>query len=311
MAGAFIEAEETAQGFYTQQDLEDIVEHARKRHVMVIPEIEVPGHAYSAVKSYPWLCCTGRPERNPGHQKDLYCAGRETTFEFLEDVLTEVMDVFPAPFVHIGGDEAPKDRWRKCPDCQGRIAHEGLAGEEGLQGYMIRRVAELLQRGGRRAIGWEEILDGGVDSTAVVHWWRYRTCGTAAVEKALRRGHQVIASPNSLCYLSFPVTPDEHFKPERTSDLSQVYAARYVPEELSSEARNQILGAQCCCWTEYLTEHDIDKLLFPRILACAELMWRYPSVRDFPTFAGRVQAEEPGWRALGVEYGPAFAEVNR
>ena len=144
-----------------------------------------------------------------------------------------------------------------------------------------------------------------------MHWWRNRTHGAAAAEEAVRRGHQVIASPNNLCYLSFPVDPDENFRPERTFDLAGAYAAQYVPQELTPEQSKQVIGAQACCWTEHLSEDDIYAMLFPRILACAELMWRYPEHRDFDAFYERVRVAELEWRALGVEYGPAFQRSDR
>ena len=302
--GAFVEAETNRQGFYAQEDLHEIVAYAEQRNVMVVPEIEIPGHAYAAMRSYPWLCCTGKPVRNRGYQKDLYCAGKESTFEFLYDVLSEVMSVFPSPYIHIGGDEAPKDRWRDCTACQQRIVHEGLRNEDQLQGYMIRRLSEFLRSQGRQVIGWEEILDGNPEQDAIVQWWRHRRHGNQAVLTAVRKGHRVIASPNSFCYLSFPVTPDEHFKPERTSDLQKVYSAEFIPAELSPEECDNILGAECCVWTEYLSQDMIDRMLFPRVLACAELMWRSPQKRDFGTFITEVQAQEDYWRSASVEYGP-------
>jgi len=302
--GAFVEDDPRQRGFYTQAELRELVALAAARGIEVIPEIEVPGHSYAAVRSHPELCCTRRPERNPGHQKDLYCAGREATFEFLDAVLGEVLEVFPSEYVHLGGDEAPKDRWRECPDCQRRIREERLSGEEELQSYMFRRVARYLESRGRRAIGWEEILDGAPSPDTVVHWWRCRTHGDAALRRALAAGHRVLCSPNSFTYLSFPVNPDEHFRPERTSDLEKVYSARYAPEGLSPEERGRILGAECCVWTEHLVEEQLDAMLFPRVLACAELMWSDPAERNLDEFRRRVRLAEPRWRTLGVEYGP-------
>ncbi|MHC4915052.1 MAG: beta-N-acetylhexosaminidase [Planctomycetota bacterium] len=303
-AGSRVESGERREGFYTKADLRELVGFAAARGVEVVPEIEVPGHSYAAVRSYPILCCTREPVRNEGHQKDLYCAGRESTFEFLEAVLGEVLEIFPSKYVHLGGDEAPKDRWRECPDCQERIRAEGLAGEEELQSYVFRRVADFLEARGRKAIGWEEILDGDPSAGTVVHWWRSRTHGDDALRRALKRGHRVLCSPNSLCYLSFPVNPDGNFKPERTSDLETVYSAEYAPTDLDVEKRGLILGAECCIWTEYLVEEEIGSMLFPRVLACAELMWSHPSDRDFEEFRGRVRLAEEFWREQGITYGP-------
>ncbi len=310
-AGSRIESGERREGFYTKSQLRELVQFAAARGVEIVPEIEVPGHSYAAVKSYPHLCCTRDPVRNRGHQKDLYCAGRESTFEFLEAVLGEVIEIFPSEHVHLGGDEAPKDRWRECPDCQERIRAEGLAGEEELQSYAFRRVAKFLDVHGRKAVGWEEILEGDPSTGTVVHWWRHRTHGDEALRKAVARDHRVLCSPNSLCYLSFPVNPDENFKPERTSDLEKVYSAEYAPADLDAEKRRLILGAECCVWTEYVVEEQIGSMLFPRILACAELMWSDPRERDFEGFRRRVRLAEARWRKLGVSYGPEGAPVVR
>ena len=308
--GAFVEGEKNRQGFYTQDDLREIVDYAAKRHVTVVPEIEIPGHAYAAMQSYPWLCCTGQPVRNAGHQMDLYCAGRESTFEFLFSVLREVMAVFPSPFIHLGGDEAPKDRWRACAACQQRIRQEELKDETALQGYMLDRCAAYLKEHGRQAIGWEEILDGNPELDTVVQWWRHRTHGDRALRHALTKGYSVISSPNSFCYLSFPVSPDRHFNADRTSDLQKVYSAELVPRNLPPEQRRKCLGAECCVWTEHLTEDDILPMLFPRILAAAELMWHATARRDYDTFLSSVLQQEVYWRCRGVNYGPYTNEQN-
>ena len=305
--GAFVETE----GFYTKDDLREIVSYAEKRNIIVVPEIEIPGHSYAVVNSYPWLCCSGSPIRNPGHQKDIYCAGKESTFEFLQAVLKEVIDIFPSPYIHIGGDEAPKERWRQCAACQARIRDEKLEDEENLQAYMIQRCALYLESHGRRIIGWEEILDGNPSSSAIVHWWRHVQHGEQGIRAALSRGHSVISSPNSFCYLSFAVTPDKNFQPPRTSDLPKVYSAELVPRDLSAEQRKHFLGAECCVWTEYLTEDDIFSMLFPRILAVAELMWRSPETRHYESFQTEVFDMENYWNCAGVIYGPYIANKTR
>jgi hexosaminidase len=302
--GALVEKGERRGGFYTKAELHELVEYAAARGVDVVPEIEVPGHSYAAIRSYPWLCCTGEPQRNKGHQQDLYCAGKASTFEFLEKVLEEVLEIFPSKFVHLGGDEAPKEKWRECPACQGRISAEGLANEEELQSYAFRRISEFLEARGRSAIGWEEILDGAPSRDNVVHWWRYRQHGEEALRKGLARGHRILCSPNSRCYLSFPVNPDENFKVGRTSTLEEVYAAEYAPRDLGEEERARVLGAECCVWTEYLVEEQINSMLFPRVLACAELMWSDPRERDYAEFRKRVYLAEDRWQRLGITYGP-------
>jgi hexosaminidase len=294
-------------GYYSKSEIREIISYARARFIEVLPEIDVPGHAYAALKSYPWLCCTGAPEKNAGHQKDLFCAGNAHVIEFLQHILDEVIDLFPFPYIHLGGDEAPKQRWAECELCQEAIRKNGLSGEEELQGVLLRILSEYVGRRGKKAIGWDEALECGIHNDMVVHWWRYRNKGDLPAAEALRLGHQVIASPNSLAYLSFPTDPDNHFKPARTSDLRKVYSAQYIPEGLTEEQRKQVLGAEFAIWTEYLTEQDIDRMLFPRALACAELMWTYPEKRDFSDFLVRVRLEHKRMEQEGIAFGPYFS----
>lgn len=307
--GGFIEEDEPWRGgFYSQEDVREVVAYAAARHILVIPEIDVPGHSYAAMKSYPWLCCTGDPVRNPGHQKDLYCAGSEKVFAFLEDIFAEVTELFPGPFVHVGGDEAPKDRWMACPRCQERMRQEGLAGEGELQSYFMRRLAKFLAGRGRRIIGWDEVLGGGALGDSVIHWWRYRTFQEKPAVEAARRGHPVIASPNSFCYLNFPPDPDEHFVVERTTDLAKVWEAEFVPAGLTPEEAGQILGGEYCLWTEFITHRNADRMLFPRLLAGAELLWRYPAreERSLDALMRRIEGNYPRLAAAGIEWGQAF-----
>lgn len=301
--GGFVKEGSSHQGFYTHKDLREIIAYAKLRNVMVIPEIEIPGHAFAAMQSYPWLCCTGKPETNKGHQNDLYCAGKESTFEFLIDVFQEIVNVFSAPYIHIGGDEAPKDKWRECSYCQNRIKKEKLKDEEELQAYMIRRITEFLHLQEKQVIGWDEVLDGKPDQNLIVQWWRHRNHGNEAPLSALKKGHKVIASPNSFCYLSFPMKPDENFALERTSTLQKVYEAELIPPDLNEAELKNILGIECCIWTEYLTEEKIEKMLFPRILALAESMWRNPKTKNFEDFQQLVKKQESYWKRANVEFG--------
>lgn len=304
--GSRIKTGPDCEGYYSKRELRDLVAYAKARGVEVVPEIELPGHSFAAVTCYPDLCCTRRPMHNEGHMKDIYCAGREETFTFLQAVLEEVLDIFPSPYIHLGGDEAPKDRWRECPDCQTRIRTEGLSGEEELQSYLFKRMADFLKSRGRNVIGWDEILDGVPSPEIVVQWWRYRRIGDVLLKKALEAGRRVIASPNCFTYLSFPVDPNASFAFERTSDLEQVYSAPWLPTDWPPEKRSLLFGAECCVWTEGLTSREIDRMLFPRIFACAELMWATPARRNFGEFHRRVEQDRPQWKARGIEYGPAF-----
>ena len=295
-------------GFYTQEEVKEIVRYALERSIMVIPEIEVPGHSFAVFKTMPWLCCTGMPKRNKGHQKDLYCAGKEEVFHFLQNVLDEVMELFPAPYIHLGGDEAPKERWIQCRACQERIRKNGLNDTVELQGYMLRRIAGYISERGRKAISWDESLECGIGQDMLIQWWRYRPSGEEPVLRAVRQGHKVIASPNSFAYLSFPTDPDGNFGAPRTSDLRKVYQSKYIPDGLSEELKKNIIGAECCIWTEHLTERQIDRMVFPRMLACAELMWAYPEERDFAEFMVRVRQEQCRLKQEGVEFGPYFSK---
>lgn len=304
--GSRIETGPDCEGFYTKRELRDLVAYAKARGVEILPEIELPGHSFAAVTCYPDLCCTRRPAHNEGHMKDIYCAGREETFTFLQGVLEEVLEIFPSPYIHLGGDEAPKDRWRECPDCQARIRAERLANEEALQSYLFKRMADFLGVRGRQVIGWDEVLDGVPSHEIVVQWWRYGKMGDVLLKKALEAGRTVIASPNIFSYLSFPVDPNESFSLLRTSDLEQVYSAPWLPTEWPAEKRRLLLGAECCVWTEGLTSREIDRMLFPRILASAELMWALPAHRNFGEFHRRVEQNRPYWKARGIEYGPVF-----
>lgn len=309
--GSCCEEGEEMQGYYSKEDIREVVEYARERHVEVVPEIDMPGHSLAVMRSYPELCCTGEPVKNEYHQKDLYCAGSERVFEFIEDVLTEVMEMFDCEYLHVGGDEAPKERWEACEKCQKRIRDEGLGDEEGLQGYFIGRIARFLARRGRRLIGWEEIVDGEVDlpSDVVVQWWQHRVDGAKGLTRGVQGGHDVIVSPNSYCYLSFPLRPEGRFGVDRTSDLRKVYEGEMVSGELSEEERGRVMGCECCLWTELLKEEDIDKKVFPRILASAERFWVAGDDKgDFDEFYGRVKGMYGLLDEMRVRYGDALSD---
>jgi len=287
-------------GFYTQDEIREVVAYARQRFVQVIPEIELPGHAVASLAAYPEHSCTGGPfavETNWGVHKDVYCAGKERTFTFLEDVLGEVIELFPAPYVHIGGDECPKDRWRACPDCQARIATEGLQDEHELQSYFIRRIEKFLQAKGRRLIGWGEILEGGLAPGATVQSWR----GLEGAIAAARAGHDAIVSPTSHAYFDYGIG---------TTDLRQVYSFEPIPPGLDEAESRHILGGECNMWTERAPQETIHGKVFPRILAMAERLWSPRTRNDYLEFLRRVRAHYPRLDRLGVTYGPEAAPVS-
>ncbi len=287
-------------GFYTQQDIKEIVEYARSRYVMVIPEIELPGHSVAALASYPEYSCSGGPfevTTRWGVHKDVYCAGDDATFKFLEDVLAEVIELFPAPYIHIGGDEVPKDRWAACPKCQARIQAEGLKDEHELQSYFIKRIEQFLLTKNRRIIGWDEILEGGLAPQATVQSWR----GMEGAIAAARSGHDAIVSPTSHAYFDYPIN---------TTDLRQVYSFEPIPVRLATEEAAHILGGECNIWTEYAPQSTIDSKTFPRILAMSEVLWSPEQSRDYLEFHRRVRHHYNRLDLLRVQYGSESRPIS-
>ena len=286
-------------GFYTQEEIRDVVEYARLRGVTVVPEIEMPGHSVAAIASYPWLGCTGdttiRVPNSWGVFQDVFCP-REATFTFLENVLTEVLALFPSEYIHIGGDEVPKDRWRECADCRELMRREGLRSEDEQQSWFIRRIERWLGARGRRLIGWDEITEGGLAPNAVVQVWR----DAATIATVARAGHDLIASPGSV-YI-------DHTPGELT--LAQVFAFEPVPAGLSPREQARILGGEATLWSEGITTTNFDLTAFPRLLAFAETVWsRGP--RDLADFRRRLAADTARLAAMGVGIGPEDRDVLR
>ena len=288
-------------GFYTQDEVRDVVAYAAERHITVIPEIELPGHSTAALAAYPNLACTGGPfevSTTWGVHRDIYCPTEET-FSFLEDVLTEVMDLFPSRHIHVGGDEVPKDRWEESPVAQAVIRREGLADEDELQSWFIRRIDTFLNAHGRALIGWDEILEGGLAPNATVMSWR----GTEGGIAAARQGHDVIMSPNDDLYL-------DHYQADPAGEplaigglttLQDVYAFEPVPAELTPVEARHVLGAQGNVWTEYMaTEEYVEYMVFPRALALAEVVWTPADRRSWDGFAARLPARIAALQADGV-----------
>jgi len=290
-------------GFYTTDDVREIVAYAADRHITVVPEIELPGHCLAALAAYPELSCTGGPfevETEWGIFQDVYCPGRQETFAFLETVLIHVMELFPSAYIHIGGDEVPKDRWRECPRCQERIRAEGLAGEDELQSWFIRRIADFLESHGRRLIGWEEILEGGLAPRATVQSWK----GFDGAATAVHAGHEAVVSPTSHCYFDYPAD---------TLNLEKVYSFDPVPSGLTAIARARILGGQLNLWTERIPQERVDFMLFPRLCAMAECLWTGAARPGFKHFSHRLE-NHLGWLSkdgkmrilLATHYGDGF-----
>jgi len=278
-------------GYYTQDQIREIVKYAKERFITVIPEIEMPGHSVAALAAYPELSCTGGPfevKTRWGVSKDIYCAGKEETFEFLENILTEVMDLFPSKYIHIGGDEAPKERWEKCPDCQRRIKQEGLKNEHELQSYFIKRIEKFLNKHNRKIIGWDEILEGGLAPNATVMSWRGMSGGIAAA----RSGHDVVMTPTDYCYFDYYQAPRsmEPMAIGGLTTLQKVYSFEPTPEDsLNNDQQKYVIGGQGNVWTEYIGTTEYAEYMFlPRMCALAEVLWTPKNKRDWNNFKKRM-----------------------
>ncbi len=291
-------------GYYTQDELRELVRYAQSRFVTIVPEIEMPGHCTAALAAYPELSCTGGPFRVAiewGIHRDVYCAGNDQVFQFLEDVLTEVMEIFPSKFIHVGGDEVPKDRWQHCPKCQARIKAEGLKDEAELQSYFIRRIEKFLNAHGRRLIGWDEILEGGLAPNAVVMSWRGTKGGIAAAQA----NHDVVMSPTTYCYFDYyqgnPLT--EPLAIGGNLPLEKVYKFDPTPEELPPDKAKHILGGQANVWTEYIpTPQQAEYMIYPRLAAMAEDLWSPKEQHNWESFVARLQHQLRRYDALELHY---------
>jgi len=291
-------------GFYSKKDIREIVQYAKERYISIIPEIEMPGHSGAAIASYPYLACTEGPFEVKtiwGIHKDVYCAGKESTFEFLEDVLSEVIELFPSEYIHIGGDECPKDRWKECPDCQARIKNEGLKDEQELQSYFIKRIENFLNSKGKKLIGWDEILEGGLAPSATVMSWR----GIKGGIEAANQGHDVIMSPTSHCYFDYYQGKKEN-EPLAIGGylpLKKVYSFEPMPKELKKDKRKHILGGQANLWTEYVkTPRKAEYMLFPRMAAMSEVLWTKMDKRNWDGFKIRLAKLLKRYDLLNINY---------
>jgi len=288
-------------GYYTQEEVKEIVAYARDRFITVIPEIELPGHAQAAVAAYPELGCTDQPVEVAtkwGVFEHIYCP-KEETFQFLEDVLTEVMDLFPSRYIHIGGDEAPKTQWTYSEQAQSVIRREGLEDEHELQSYFIRRIETFLNANDRSLIGWDEILEGGLAPNATVMSWRGEEGGIAAA----KQGHDVIMTPTTYCYLDYyqSTHPDEPLAIGGFLPLEKVYGYHPVPDELTEEEAQHILGAQGNVWTEYIsTEDKLEYMVYPRMQALAEVVWTPKAQKNLQDFVSRLDGHYPQFKKWGI-----------
>ncbi|MDP4282339.1 MAG: beta-N-acetylhexosaminidase, partial [Bacteroidota bacterium] len=263
-------------GYYSQDDIREIVQYAKDRYITIIPEIEMPAHSIEVLAAYPQFSCTGGPFTVPTGSYwpniDILCAGNDSVFTFIDDVLTEVANLFPSKYIHIGGDEADKTRWIACPKCQKRVKDEGLKNEKELQSYFIKRVEKIVISKGKKMIGWDEILEGGLAPEATVMSWRGIEGGIIAA----RQGHDVIMTPTSYCYFDY-CQGESGYEPTSIGGylpLKKVYSYEPLPQELSSAEQKHILGAQANIWTEYIPiPSHVEYMAIPRMLALSEVVW--------------------------------------
>ncbi|ESU21614.1 beta-hexosaminidase precursor [Flavobacterium cauense R2A-7] len=298
-------------GFYTQEEIKEIVAYAKARHITVVPEIEMPGHAVAALASYPELSCTGGPfdvAMQWGVLDDVLCP-KESTFQFLEAVLSEVIALFPSEYIHIGGDESPKVRWKNCAHCQALIKKEGLKDEHELQSYFIKRIEKFVNGKGRQIIGWDEILEGGLAPNAAVMSWR----GTEGGINAAKQKHFVVMTPGSHCYF-------DHYQGEPKNEpvaiggyttVEKVYSLEPTPKELTSEEAKYILGAQGNVWTEYInTPEHVEYMIMPRMAALAEVVWGTSDASKYQNFQNRLIQHFSVYDTKGINYSRALFEVT-
>ena len=292
-------------GFYTQDQIKEVVAYAAERHITVVPEIEMPAHVSSALAAYPQYSCTGGPFTVPPGSiwpiTDIYCAGKEETFNFLEDILAEVMELFPSEYIHIGGDEANKTEWKKCPLCQARIRKEGLKDEAALQSYFIRRIEKFISAKGRHLIGWDEIIEGGLAPGAAVMSWR----GFEGGIEAAKTGHNVVMTPVSHTYFNMyqanPATEPLAYKGLIT--LEKVYLFDPVPAGLTADEAKYVIGAQGCLWTEMVTNgKSAEYQILPRLTALSEALWSTAESRNWESFKTRLGRFTERFDIMGVNY---------
>ncbi|HEY0041516.1 MAG TPA: family 20 glycosylhydrolase, partial [Flavisolibacter sp.] len=315
-------------GFYTQEEVKDIVAYASQRHITVVPEIEMPGHASAAIAAYPWLSCFPEKEtRIPTHPseaskkmtgkkvqetwgvfEDIFCAGKDSTFTFLQDVMDEVLPLFPSTYIHVGGDEAPKSHWKKCPSCQAKIKAEGLKDEHELQSYFVQRMERYLNAKGKTIIGWDEILEGGLAPNAVVMSWR----GVKGGIEAAKQKHYVIMTPEKPMYFDHTQSKNEDsvviggFNP-----IENVYAFEPVPAEFNDEQGKYILGAQANLWTEYIKNPaKVEYMVFPRMSALSEVLWTQKEKKNWKDFEQRLQTQFKRYDLWKANYSKAYYDVK-
>lgn len=306
-------------GFYTQNQIKEIVDYAQKRYITIIPEIDLPGHMMAALTSYPDIGCTGKEyevRKKWGVSEDVLCVGNEKTFEFIEGVFEELIPLFPSKYFHIGGDECPKNSWKKCTKCQTKIAELGLkddgkhTAEEKLQSYCIGRVEKFLNTKSKKIIGWDEILEGGIAPNATIMSWRSFQGGIEAAQQ----GHDAIMTPGSHCYFDHYQGNDVNLEPLAIggyTSVERVYSFEPIPEILKSEERKHIIGAQANVWREYMpTLEQVEYMILPRLAALSEVLWAVPEKKNYANFLSRLANFLPVYDELNYNYAKNVLEVS-
>ena len=312
--GAYVGSGKEQHGFYTQEEVKELVKYAAERGITIIPEIDIPGHSSAALTAYPSLGCFNEPIRIPvkGFTEQIFCAGKDATLQFLKNVLDEVCEIFPSEYIHIGGDEAPKGNWNKCPDCQKRIKDHKLKDAHQLQLWLTSEIANYLETKGRKAICWGDVVyhrGYELPDNIIVQWWNWRRHKDLAVKEAKQRNLKVICSSNYYTYLNFPLKPWRGYDKGRTFDLYDVYTANPSFEKLGDPA---VLGMSAALWTDdELVESMLDERLFPRIFALAEQMWHKGKLIPFNDFYRLILSKEDWFWKQGYYYGPALKDERK
>jgi hexosaminidase len=298
-------------GYYTQEEIKEVVKYAQERQITIVPEIEMPGHSQAAIAAYPWLSCSGKKQevaKGWGVFEDVYCT-KDSTLQFLKDVLDEVLTLFPGKYIHIGGDECPKTRWKQCVQCQSIIKKENLKDEHELQSYFIKRIENYVNSKGRQIIGWDEILEGGLAPNAAVMSWRGEEGGIAAAKQK----HNVVMSPGTHCYFDhYQAAPaDEPLAIGGYTPLDKVYAYEPIPKELNLDEQKYIMGAQGNVWTEYiLNEKQVEYMSMPRMAALAEVLWTQPETKDETNFLTRLEKHFLLLDKMNVNYAKVLYQIG-
>ena len=299
-------------GFYTKKEIKEVVRYADERGINVIPEIEMPGHSQAAVSSYPEFGCTGEQVGVAplwGVFKEIYCSKNET-FDFLEDIIDEVVELFPGKYIHIGGDEAPKTNWKACGNCQNVIKREDLKDEHELQSYFITRMEKYINSKGKQIIGWDEILEGGLAPNATVMSWR----GISGGLEAAKMNHEVIMTPNETCYLDHYQAKDTTNEPLAIggyTPIEEIYNYEPIPDELEESLHKYIIGAQGNVWTEYMKTRDhVEYMVFPRIFALSEVVWA-KNKPSFEEFEKKVISVYPIIDKMDINYSKHFERLEK